>query len=639
MDKAWIWLLIASRFAASYGEEPKLPDCPTPCLCKWKSGKPTINCRDKNLSYVPHYRPLSVENPYQVLVMDNNNIMLSADPQFSAVGYDNIQTLTMKNCRLESIQPLTFSGLHNLRELVLSNNLLTMLIPYQFTDLPKLRSLDLSFNKISSVYEESFSALGPHLERIDLSNNMLYTMSVSVLRPLSSLNQLLLFKNPWNCYCELGELNSFLHEKNVKTEYVECSKPSMLQNQNWRELHLSEFTCPPRIQMDVIDGSDRESNPMVTLRCEVTGNPLPQILWEFHGNILASFNNELYQQHVADLITKESYYKLRVSNLTFSRTNESSLTPTKCLASNSLGDVEKSYPDLSTVGVLSQVDDRSNSVLIISLLAVGGSLIFSVIIVLCYCWRIKKKQVFVSDKSFSIKNRMIALISKPDKYPFADFQEGSEVDSSVVSRSSTNETYRTEVSHNDGDATYMSGKDPCDSMEDLEEWATPINTAGCRSSILSNSSSFAHLYGSLRRPYYPQYTSSSNCQVVHCNRGPGYVTLPRRPQLNVAPVTSVQSRDWMESRTSADGCSHSNIFLAPNVTSNEPVLCQSISLPPYLRPTPTKTAINIVGLPTNTPTVTRVESASSAVLKQRSLSEIEESICASTHLVSIPEQI
>ena len=99
MGKLWIWLLIAARFQDSNCQENELPSCPTPCDCKWKSGKPTINCRDKNLTYVPYYQPVDDEKLYKVLVMDNNDILLTADPQFSAVGYDEVQTqiLTLKS--------------------------------------------------------------------------------------------------------------------------------------------------------------------------------------------------------------------------------------------------------------------------------------------------------------------------------------------------------------------------------------------------------------------------------------------------------------------------------------------------------------------------------------------------------------
>jgi len=612
MGKLWIWLLIAARFQDSNCQENELPSCPTPCDCKWKSGKPTINCRDKNLTYVPHYQPVDDEKLYKVLVMDNNDILLTADPQFSAVGYDEVQTLTMKNCSLIDIQPLTFHGLHNLRELVLSNNLLTMLIQHQFTDLPKLRSLDLSNNIISSVNEESFSMIGSHLERIDLSNNKLFTMSVSVLEPLVSLKHLLLFKNPWNCFCELGELNSFLHEKNVKTEDVECSKPNVLKNQNWRELHLSEFTCPPIIQLSVMDAdaSDSASNQTVLLRCEVKGNPLPQILWKLNGKILAGFDNELHQQQVEELITKESYYKRRVANLKLSR-KDKSFTSTKCLASNSIGDVEKSYSAVSTGDAFSQVDDSSNSALAILLLTAGGSLIFIIIIIVTFCcWRTKKKQFLDSDENCGIKNLSISLISK---------------------------TYQSEVSDNNGDSTYMRGKDPCEDLKECARANPPLNTAGCRSSISSNNSSFANFYGSLRRPYYSQYASSSDCQVVHYSRGPGYVTLPRQPQHNVAPVTSAQGKDWLGSRTSADGCSQSNIVLSPYVSSNEPILTQSISLPPHSCPYSTMTPINTVGLPSSTSTAVRGEAAVGVIINGSC--EIGGSIYSSTPLVSIQEQI
>jgi len=613
-----VWLLLATILQVAWLKIQN-KHCPKPCDCTWKDGKPTIQCKGKNMTSLP--KVLEVEHPYLVLSMDFNDLSLIKENQFSNSGYVQIQRLSMSNCSLRSFRPSVFSGLINLREIDLSNNLIPILIAHQFSALPMLRSLDLSSNLISSIHEESFSMIGGNIERVDLSDNMLLTLSVAVLNPLSSLKSLLLSGNMWNCNCELGELNSMLNEKNVETGIVDCSKPNSLSQKEWRIMHPSDFTCAPKLSLSLVNGSSLDDNNMTKLSCEVMSNPLSRIFWKKNGIVLNGLVNDIV---TFEEWSSNSTLKSSRSELSFDWSDES-IDTLECFAVNSVGDAKEVFSfNVSKIGLV--LKDGDISVLIIIVLALMVTLMVGIIFVCC--WRIRQKQQKGMDHSKSIN-----LLIKPKEL----------LSPGELSRSSTNDTFLSEMSDNNSDVTYLGVKNPCDSFEDnksmreSEEWLSHYsNSSGCRSS-LGNSSTFAQFYGSLRRPYYSHYTDTSDCHVIHsmnyCTHRPGYVTLPRRPRLNLPP-TLLRVEDSLGPRTSADGSSHTNIDLLPFSSSKGSQGETSVHSPEPC--SPMKTPINVVGLPSNS----MLRKAESRSLSSTSnLNEMSDSVCSSKHLVAIPEQI
>jgi len=359
---------------------------------------------------------------------------------------------------------------------------------------------------------------------------------------------------------------------------------------------------------------------MAKLYCEVISNPLSRIFWKKNGIILHSLVNDMV---TFEERSSNSTFKSSSSELSFDWSDES-IDTLECFAVNSLGDAKEVFSfNVPKVGMILKDDDKS--VLIIISLAITVILLLGIFFV--YCWRIRLKQQKDMDHS-----KLNNLLVKPEEL----------VNPGELSRSSTNDTYLSEMSDNNSDVTYLGVKNPCDSFDNnkslraSDEWLSHYsNSSGCRSS-LGNSSTFAQFYGSLRRPYYSDYTDMPDCHVIHslnyCTHRPGYVTLPRRPKLNLPP-SLLQVEDSLGPRTSADGSSHTNIDLMPFSSSKGSQGETSRATEPC---SPMKTPINVVGLPSNS-MLRKAESRS--LYSTSDLNEMSDSMCSSKHLVAIPEQI
>jgi len=157
-------------------------------------------------------------------------------------------------------------------------------------------------------------------------------------------------------------------------------------------------------------------------------------------------------------------------------------------------------------------------------------------------------------------------------------------------------------------------KSPTNPLDCPDLFPLLCNRPGSRASIgtISTVSTLHPGYATTMHPYlhylpqqsYPPHHQSMVQTNYHPR--PGYVTLPRRPKQS--HQRSLSTGDSLGPRTSADGCSHSNISTLPmNSHTNISTLnrymdhhCQATTvLPPYSPPPPASLeAINKVGLPT-----------------------------------------
>ena len=128
----------------------------------------------------------------RTLDLSNNKIVSLKEETFQ--GLTRLTDLNLNRNRLAAINGSIFRHLISLRRLHLALNLIINIGEYDFYGLKYLLSLDLQSNKIESIHPSSFRAT-PNLEDINLLNNHLSTVGAGVFKRLNWLKQVNLRNN------------------------------------------------------------------------------------------------------------------------------------------------------------------------------------------------------------------------------------------------------------------------------------------------------------------------------------------------------------------------------------------------------------------------------------------------------------
>lgn len=278
--------------------------CPTYCVCKWKSGKQTVECNDRDLLIIPE----GMDSGTQVLEFSGNNLHALHNEKFLKLDLINLQRIYLSRCRIRIIDDRAFKGLTNLVELDLSGNMLENVPSETFPDCPSLMRLTLSGNPVKALRKAAFNHLSflstlelsncelsrveegafqglPNLEWLHLDGNRL--TSLGGLGALSgSLKGIELQNNPWECDCRLAELHDWLAKVNVAlTLEPICNGPSRLQGRAVKSVAEDELACLPDVSpttfyLEIGEGKN------VSLLCNVKAVPPAKVSWWFQGQLL-----------------------------------------------------------------------------------------------------------------------------------------------------------------------------------------------------------------------------------------------------------------------------------------------------------------------------------------------------------------
>jgi len=590
--------------------------CPLPCRCNWIEGKYSLNCLEKNITSLP-----LTSDDIEAVIFDKNPLTLNSY-EFVRAGLSNVRKIRMRYCGISVLFGDVFSGLKNLHELDLSHNNLTIVIPGQFPKLPELRILDLSNNFLSSIHKNSFLSIGLKLERLDITNNFLVTLPWTTFNPLPSLKQISLGGNPWYCDCKLGELHSELIRRNILPDLVACASPPVLATRYWRSLQQSDFTCSPTISLPHPAQHSVLPGQVVTLHCQVTGNPAPKVTWRLDGAILLKTNNEMYR--IIEPKSGDEHGSSIFSVLTILNMSSSSLGNYSCSAKNSIGREKKDINIIFLKTAKRKEETDDNYLLLTITICASVVILIICIVITVYCCMKKSKSLKFSSHSNSFT--IFEYEKKPSKE--SEKSRAGTYDSldmpGTLSKCSTLHTYLPDSSLYGGDdydsvtlprndsvtlprnASILTRSDSIpitssdsdvmktesQSLSSMLTLMTMSNKPYSRECIGTISSVPDPIYGSIRRtitipPQYQSYTHNAPVPTLWHER-PGYVTLPRRPKsCKVLPL------DSHGPRTSADGCSHNNISSLP-LDKTKPYQRESTMLSPYF---PASSAFNTVGIP------------------------------------------
>lgn len=187
--------------------------------------------------------PIGLPPDLKELRLDENRIAFIAEEAFSNVT--RIERLLLDGNLLtdEGIAPGTFQDLVTLRELSLARNSLTS--PPPFLPGEVLIKLNFQENLLSQLPVRAFAGLHK-LQRLDISNNQLQSLTQGVFDDLVSLRQLTVRSNRWLCDCSIKWVVSWLKSltASVNVRGFMCHKPERFRGMAVRELGAELVLCP-----------------------------------------------------------------------------------------------------------------------------------------------------------------------------------------------------------------------------------------------------------------------------------------------------------------------------------------------------------------------------------------------------------
>lgn len=383
--------------------------CPNMCVCKWKSGKQSVECTDKGLITIPE----DIDPETQLLDMSGNNLQVLPNKTFVRAALLNLQRIYLKNCHIGQIDDEALDGLSNVVDLDLSMNLLTSVPTSIFRDVPNLRDLSLARNpiqkidsrafrfisglvrldlsrcKLESIAADAFSDVNT-LESLKLNGNNLRDLKPKTIEVLNGLHGVDLHDNPWYCDCNLRPVKIWLTAKNIPHPvHPVCSGgPTRVLNVSFKELTTDDFACKPEIKLKqearYVEGVIGENT---TVTCRVESVPEAKITWYWNGRQV--INNTAPFGHYQRVLIVENGQMDKRSSLIVINAQETDSGSLHCVAENPAGSSGANFTLRIThrIATFAMFTNGQMAGLSVALIC----LIFSILVVIVYLLlRIKK---------------------------------------------------------------------------------------------------------------------------------------------------------------------------------------------------------------------------------------------------------
>jgi Leucine-rich repeat (LRR) protein len=248
------------------------------------------------------------------LYLDHNQLRKITEESFHGLTKDevtlaNLDKLSLKKNRIQSISPKAFENLISLSALNLARNKLSVLKMDTFHRLLDLEHLDLHGNRLSEIEDETFYMLKglrflslknnllpsvphgiPMLEWLDLSHNKIRNISSTQRTDIYPSELFILSHNPLHCDCnllwlkEIFDRREYLHKHTdlkVADFYPSCASPSRVAGESWEHLGDETFVCLPEDALEVYEESDVPVE--LTLRHGRITDHSMEIQWSIKG--------------------------------------------------------------------------------------------------------------------------------------------------------------------------------------------------------------------------------------------------------------------------------------------------------------------------------------------------------------------
>uniref|UniRef100_A0A8C7XGC7 SLIT and NTRK-like family, member 3a n=1 Tax=Oryzias sinensis TaxID=183150 RepID=A0A8C7XGC7_9TELE len=252
---------------AGYQTRPPIPIiCPAGCICNLHINDLglTVNCKEKGFHNISELlpRPLNAKKLYlsenliqkiyrsdfwnfsslDLLHLGNNRISYVQEGAF--INLPNLKSLYLNGNDIEQLTPGMFRGLQMLSYLYFEYNVIKEIQPHSFSLMPNLQLVFLNGNLLHSLPTHVFA--GTNLARLSLRNNYFLSLPVDgVLEHLSSIVQIDLHQNPWDCSCDIIPLKQWLEKLSsvIVVAEVICKTPEFAFGKDLRSLEV-EVICP-----------------------------------------------------------------------------------------------------------------------------------------------------------------------------------------------------------------------------------------------------------------------------------------------------------------------------------------------------------------------------------------------------------
>lgn len=175
------------------------------------------------------------------LNLQENRINVIHDQAFQDLV--RLENFYLNDNLLSELPRLAFKGLTRVKMLNLGGNQLTNVSRTWFSDLVELEILYLDRNQLLNIEEGAFENL-TSLITLHLNSNNLTTLPFPVFQPIYFLGRLFLFKNPWQCDCDLEWLKDWMESYKLVRD-VPCASPSSVAGLDLTEVVFAKVngTC------------------------------------------------------------------------------------------------------------------------------------------------------------------------------------------------------------------------------------------------------------------------------------------------------------------------------------------------------------------------------------------------------------
>ncbi|XP_023648847.1 SLIT and NTRK-like protein 1 [Paramormyrops kingsleyae] len=240
--------------------------CPVSCSCRLPESRQglKVSCEGKNIESLNNLKP-KPQNVQELNLRDNNihsvkknyfndqknlilldlgvnNIRVIENGTFQNLGA--LRWLYMDKNYLDTLSMEMFLGLQNLEYLSLEYNEIQLVMAGTFNTMPSLRVLFLNNNLLKSLPVDIFN--GVSLSRISLHNNYFTFLPVAgVLDQLTSVIQIDLHGNPWECSCNIVAFKQWSEKigSDVIVSDLKCESPEEFWKKDFRQLR-NDLLCP-----------------------------------------------------------------------------------------------------------------------------------------------------------------------------------------------------------------------------------------------------------------------------------------------------------------------------------------------------------------------------------------------------------
>ena len=299
------------------------------------------NCNVTRVADVSAFLSTSLEQ----LDLSDNSIRHFAFDELRA--FESLRVVNLSHNAISDLTPLaSHLDLDTVRVLDLSHNKLTSLSRDAFNCFPNLQQLDLSSNNLSHLHPSLFARLD-RLTALSLRNNYLSGISRQLIAS-SSLRDVRLAGNPWNCHCGLAWLAQEV-TSGVVSDNVRCSQPEVVAGDLLSELDPHNLTCvEPQLQQEP-SNTEGVVWHSFQLHCNATGTPAPSVYWRgprgylVHPDMKLFLPSDVVDYDVKQTFTGQPRFKsseveiLRSGSLQFTRFRYNYAGEYTCFASNPLG--------------------------------------------------------------------------------------------------------------------------------------------------------------------------------------------------------------------------------------------------------------------------------------------------------------